>query len=288
MKHSAKILAHSISPAGVEITSMEVVLPRIVLAEFNTHRAFSRNSASSRAIPIEKMIRMVMENPYIPISWGKNQKGMQAEQDVDEATASSAEYGWLRARDDAVKSANLLLDLGIHKQLTNRLLEPFMWHTIIVTSTEWANFDHLRNQNMAHPDIHRTAALMQGAREASTPVELEYGEWHLPLVFADEMVPVSDGPDDVANAWSTLVKISAGRCARISYLTHDGKRDQKADIALHDRLLEAGHMSPFEHQATPLRQNEWDGHRDRFSGNFRMWKQYRKTIPGEEDIMGRQ
>jgi len=154
---------------------MEACFPRIVLAEFNTHRWFSRNSASSRAIPVAKMIRMVQDNPYIPTHWGKNQKGMQAEQEVDAQTALLAISDWNTARDYAVHVATHLLELGIHKQITNRLLEPFMFHTVIVTATEWDNYFHLRCHPAAHPDIRKVAELMRDALAASVPKEQNYG-----------------------------------------------------------------------------------------------------------------
>jgi len=299
MGYSAKILADSVSPDGVRLTSFEVTFPRIVLAEFNTHRVFSRNSASSRAIPVEKMIERVMTDPYIPSSWGKNQKGMQAGEDLDAVSAEFAEGHWLSARNSAVAYAQKLLNEGVHKQLTNRLLEPFLYHTVIVTATEWSNFFHLRCNPMAHPDIQIPARMMQDLYEKNEPEKLQYGEWHLPLI----------GPDDYAAAFEhdrqggdsqalmqTMCKVSVGRCARVSYLTHDGKRDLDADIALHDSLLVAGHMSPFEHVARPAtwedRAEDEDGsfrdpaEHDNFFGNFRGWIQYRKTIPGEADILG--
>lgn len=258
MGYAAKIIADSLSPAGVRLTTFEVTFPRIVLAEFNTHRMFSRNSASSRAIPVKKMIERVMADPYIPTSWGKNQRGMQAEQEVAGEVSQRARQQWLIARDEAVGAARRLLDLGIHKQLTNRLLEPFMWHTVIVTATEWDNFFHLRN----HP----------GRR-----------------------VSCKDGT--VVWVGADPVKISVGRCARVSYLTHDGRRDPDEDVALHDRLLQSGHLSPFEHVARPRQSDDDDrysyglfhpevGLTDAWFGNFRGWVQYRKTIPGEFDILG--
>lgn len=124
MSHAAKILADSISPNGVRLTTMEVVIPRIVLAEFNTHRMFSRNSASSRAIPVEKMLKRVLENPYVPSEWGTNQRGMQAGVPLDARDAEKATHHWLRARDFAIEQVENLLNQGVHKQLTNRLLEP--------------------------------------------------------------------------------------------------------------------------------------------------------------------
>lgn len=229
----------------------------------------SRNSASSRAIPVEKMIRMVQENPYVPWHWGKNQKGMVAEQEVSAEQAEQATEVWLAARDAAVFRARLLLEQGIHKQITNRLLEPFMWHTVIVTATEWDNFLNLRCHPAAHPDIRRIAELMRISLAESKPKTMLDGDWHLPYITQDDEFDLE-----------TLRKISVGRCARVSYLTHDGKRDPQKDIELHDRLLTDGHMSPFEHQAAPLEfPYEW-------SGNFRGWLQYRKTIPFESNILG--
>lgn len=270
--YSAKIIADSVSEAGARITTMEVVFPRIVLAEFNTHRMFSRNSASSRAIPVEKMIKAVIEHPYVPSYWGKNQKGMQSEQEVDSATQGQAERAWLFARDQMVDRAKFLLDLGIHKQFTNRLLEPFMWHTVIVTATEWSNFFNLRNHPAAHPDIRIPAQLMQQQYQMSTPKLVKYGDWHLPYIQDDELeMDVRD-----------LVKISSGRCARVSYLTHAGIRDPQEDVNLCGKLLEGGHMSPLEHPATPANNLE----SKEFFNNFKGWIQYRWYIPGEDDILG--
>ncbi len=302
MTYNAKILADSISPDGVRLTTFEVTFPRIVLAEFNTHRMFSRNSASSRAIPVKKMIERVMETPYIPSSWGKNQKGMQAEEEVSDVLVGKARDHWFRARDRAVEQAQDLFDLGIHKQLTNRLLEPFMWHTCIVTATEWDNFFHLRNNKDAHPDIQIPARMMQELYESQEPERLDYGEWHLPLVSKEELFEACSGPDDIG--FILLRSISAARCARVSYLTHEGKRDPEKDIELHDRLLKSGHMSPFEHVARPARGEidlsiglaQWVAHdcslggdrprpQNTFFGNFRGWVQYRKLISNEEDIL---
>ena len=270
--HSAKIIADSISPQKHRLTTMEVVFPRIILAEFNTHRMFSRNSASSRAIPVEKMLTAVMENPYIPIHWGKNQKGMQAEQEVTADEQKLAEQQWLRARDEAVVYTRMLLQIGIHKQITNRLLEPFMWHTVIVTATEWNNFFHLRVNKDAHPEIQKVASLMQEAMQQSTPRKLGYTDWHLPYITEEDRLEFTI---------EDCKKASVGKCARVSYLTHDGKRDLIADIELYDRLTVSGHMSPLEHVAKPRKPGF-----GLESGNFRGWTQLRKLIPHEEDILG--
>jgi thymidylate synthase ThyX len=311
MTFSARVLAHSVARDIPPLISMEITFPRIILAEFNTHRMFSRNSASSRAIPVEKMLRMVRENPYIPSSWGKNQKGMQAEIDLDERDSSKARDIWLHARDKAVEQAEKLLDVGVHKQLTNRLLEPFMWHTVIVTATDWSNFFHLRDNKMAHPDIQRIASMMRAEIDKSTPAFREKGDdhggWHLPLIQEEDLHfqrrallgQRGDLTQAIGAAIETLIKISVGRCARVSYLTHDGKRDHDADIRLHDDLLKNGHMSPFEHVARPATVDDLRSScasipgdyrvapalNQVYFGNLRGWVQYRKMVPNESDIL---
>lgn len=282
MAYSAKVLRDSISPEGVRLTTLEVTFPRIVLAEFNTHRVFSRNSASSRAIPVEKMLKRVEEDPFIPIYWGKNQKGMQAEQELSEWDQLMAKLEWLEAKDRAVEQVQKLLELGVHKQITNRLLEPFMWHTVIVSSTEWENWRGLRRNKDAQPEIRRIADMADEAIEASTPKLVDHGEWHLPLVDDYDRL-VTDG-----FSLTDIVKICIGRCTRVSYLTHDGKRDPRADIELCERLLRSGHMSPFEHAARPFTLYENDQatcHENPFCGNFRGWVQARKLIKDEDNFL---
>jgi thymidylate synthase ThyX len=302
MSFAAEILADSRSPAGYRLTTLETTFPRFVLAEFNTHRVFSRNSASSRAIPIVKQVRRVLEHPYVPIEFGSNQPGMQAGAPLEGEAQRAAEREWLGARDGAVRHVLGLVTspdeagaqtdlpgyleqveeaikaksqpeewLNVHKQVANRLLEPFMWHTVIVTATEWENFWNLRCHPDAQPEIKLIATMMRGAVEGSDPVDLGLDEWHLPLV--------RDADRDEAASEEDLVKISAGRCARVSYLTHSGTRDLAADIGLHDRLIESGHMSPMEHPARPLSREELE--KSEWSGNFRGWQPYRKQIAGE-------
>lgn len=269
MGTSARVLADSIGPNGVRLTSLEVTLPRIVLAELLTHRVFSRNSASSRAIPVERMIQKVLTDPFIPETWGANQKGMQAERNVDEGRAQEARLRWLVARDHAVTEATKLLSLGIHKQLANRLLEPFLWTTVLITATEWDNFFALRRHSDAQPEIQRVAGVMMEAREGSRPERKLEGEWHRPLSEDMEDLKFDGYTDDQIN------RIIVGRCARVSYNTHDGKKDPKADLALANRLLESGHMSPFEHVARASLDMGW-------FGNFYGWNQLRKDIPSED------
>jgi hypothetical protein len=275
MGYAAKVLKDSITTDGARLTTFEVTFPRIVLAEFNTHRMLSRNSASSRAIPVLKRIKAVVDDPFVPESFGKNQAGMRAETAVDSEAALLAQAAWFDARDAAVRHAHALAKLDVHKQLANRLLEPFLWHTVIVSATEWENFDALRCSAAAQPEIRKPAEMMRDARAASTPERLRFGQWHTPMLDEGEALQLlaqDFSADDV-------LLVAVGRCARVSYLTHDGIRDPRADVELAKRLRSSGHMSPFEHvaEAYPIA-------REDFIGNFRGWKQYRKTIPNEDNF----
>ena len=159
MAYSARVLLDSVSPLGVRLTTLEVTFPRFVLAEFNTHRMFSRNSASSRAIPTAKLIERVEQDPVLPLEWGRNKAGMSASDLLSAEEAEAAQRVWLRARDDAIARARELLDLKVHKQELNRILEPFLWHTVIVTATQWDNFFELRCSSNAQPEIRKAAML---------------------------------------------------------------------------------------------------------------------------------
>ena len=303
MSFSATILADSFCEGGTRLTTMEVTFPRFVLPEFNTHRALSRNSASSRAIPVQKQLDRIKEHPFVPTYWGAAQRGMQAHEELPPARQTEARLAWLAARDAAVRQVERMLDLGLHKQLANRLLEPFGWHTVVVTATEWENFFALRINPDAQPEILTIAELMLKAYQASDPRIIGEGQWHLPLVQPDEF----DGEFEYTDA---ARMISAARCARVSYLTHDGRRDHEADTALYRQLVEHGHMSPLEHVARPFTQGEiWMSNQmaaaahqagtaknvgslvidqmaagAAFVGNFKGWIQLRKTIAGEHNF----
>lgn len=246
---------------GKRITTLELTYPRFIHAEFMTHRVFSRNGASSRAIPITKFISMVEKEPAMPIWWGKNQKGMAAVEEIEQK--NEACRIWLEARDAQVSFVKRLTELGLHKQLTNRLLEPWLNMVVVCTSTEWSNFIRLRDHKDAQPEIAELAKCIKKALLDSIP---KVGLIHLPFVMEDEM----------ALGEENLKKISAARCARTSYLTHDGVRDCYKDMELYNRLIEGsgfGHWSPLEHPATALENaKEW-------SGNFKGWRQFRKEFP---------
>lgn len=254
------------------VTTFVLRYHRYIHSELMTHRDFSRNASSSRAIPVEKSIASVMDDPAIPVHWGKNQKGMQAEQEVDGATALFAKSAWLEARDNAVASVKKMIELGIHKQIANRLLEPFNHISVVVTANRFANWFRLRCHKDAQPEIKELADLMLERYNKSEPKLLGPGEWHLPFVGADERKSV----DDIGR----LIKYSVARCARVSYLTHSQEfPDKEADYKLFDRLMgsEVVHASPTEHQASPCP----DSFNSKLWGNLPGWMQYRKTIANE-------
>jgi thymidylate synthase ThyX len=271
MESSVKVVLDSIAPSGARLTTLEVTMPRFVLAQFNTHRSFSRNAASSRAIPTQKMLERVLEHPFVPEEWGTNQRGMQAGPALSGENEQAARETWLACRDEVVRSVQRLHELGVHKQLANRLLEPFMWVTVIVSSTEWANFLNLRCHEDAQPQFQQVARLIAEMLASSKPQPVAVGEWHLPYIQADERLEL---PLEVQQ------QCSVARCARVSYLTHEGRRDVQKDLELCERLLKGsgfGHWSPFEHVATPRTADAPDPR----EGNFRGWLQYRKHFANE-------
>lgn len=254
------------------LTTLQVTFPRFILAEFNTHRAFSRNSASSRAIPVEKQLAAVEDHPFVPRRWPVNRPGMSAVDYIEQGQFDymNASRKWLEARDQAIETARYLNAIGVHKQIANRVLEPFMWHTAIVSATEWANWFHLRDSPEAQPEIAALARAMREAMEASTPEVRHLDDrlkgWHLPLV--------GFGEDYQEHNVETLVQLSVARCARVSYLTHDGHRDVQADLKLYHRLRDSGHLSPFEHAAQL-------GYGGVHYANYQGWVQHRWTVePG--------
>lgn len=321
---SAKILRDSVSPAGSRLVSAELVFPRFILAEFNTHRVISKNSASSRAIPVKKQLQKVLHTPYIPERIGINQSGMQASKYMEGEQLRIAQENMFRKRDRAFIGAledlvgydfvrgqfgkdyarvvaegitpedhavierifthydttmNRMKNdpkynapdefLNMHKQTINRYLEPFLMHTVVMTGTDFDNLFALRIHNDAQDEIRIPIELLKQVMDNSTPELVKAGEWHLPLIQPDEVEASKADPEKWKN-------ISVGRCARTSYETHDGVRDIEKDFELaNTRLAPHGHMSPFEHVATPLEDS------NEYSGNFRGWKQFRKELPHE-------
>ena len=290
----AKVIAHSRTANSPDLITLQLRYPRMIHAEFMTHRVFSRNASSSRAIPVERMIQDVIDDPAMPVAWGSNKPGMQAGHDLEtpvdlwvhpEFSGSdrlkgmwemSAHEAWLVARDRAVDAARAFAQAGYHKQITNRLLEPFGHISVVVTATEWDNFFALRCHPDADPTMRALAEAMRDAIENSVPEDTRL---HLPYLPHWERGDIC--PDTMANGgtWAEaevqkLMMISAARCARVSYLNHDGSNPNiEKDLALAKRLLESKHMSPFEHQA---RVTGDDG--TALWANFTGWDQHRKMI----------
>lgn len=281
---AAKVIEHSTSEHGIELLTFQLVYPRFIHSELMTHRVFSRNAMSSRAVPVAKMIAQVRNAPAAPVHWGANQAGMQAKAQLEGDALEEVQLAWSRAAMAAAEQAEIMMAHGAHKQVANRILEPFQWMQSIVTATEWDNWNELRVHEDAEPNIFKLASMMKEAREASTPVIRGHHaglavNWHLPYVTAEERAVHANDP-------IFLAKISAARCARVSYLTHDGQTpDIKKDLDLYDRLVGSRplHASPIEHQAYPMSDMIVGTNRVRearltFSGNLRGWEQYRKQV----------
>lgn len=267
---TAKVIEDSVSDDGIRLTTLQLCYPRFIHSEFMTHRVFSRSASSSRAIPVKKMIEQVRTNPAMPVHWGKNQPGMQAHEQLTGKSLELVISEWGMAAKCAADIAEMLTELGLHKQVANRILEPFQHIHVVVTATEWDNFFNLRCHPDAQPEMRVLAETMRDAMGASLPKSVGEGQWHLPYVSEEERADESLKHGDV-------LKLSTARCARVSYMKHDGtKPNIEEDIALHDKLVGSVplHASPAEHSATPMPEyldNRW-------SGNFHGWIQYRKTL----------
>lgn len=262
---NAQILADSLSPHNVRITTLAVTFHRFVLAQFNTHRDFSRNSASSRAIPTRKMLERALASSAQPLVWRYNRPGMVGGDLLSANDEELARCAWDAARDDAVRHAKVLADLGVHKSIVNRLLEPFSWHTVIVTSTSWRNFFAQRIHTDAQDEINALAVCMRDAIDSSQPRLVGELGYHLPYVLQSERNSLS--PHE-------LIKISVARCTRVSYMNHGTDSiDIEKDFELYNRLLKASppHASPFEHVA------QESGDTRRYA-NFIGWKSHRYDL----------
>lgn len=294
MSIKAEIVADSINSKNCRLTTFVLRFPRIVLAELNTHRVLSKNSASSRAIPFEKMVSSVLKDPFIPIKFQKDHKGMQGTEYFEGQEHEDCVIDWLIARDAAVKAATSF-KYPVTKQLRNRLLEPFMWHTVILTGTDFENFFALRAHKDAEIHIADLAYKMLDEYNKSEPKSLKAGEWHIPfgdrfdesrldnlscVISKSEELDKSGYRGDYTSNYvakqEAKKKIAIARCARISYQNFEGKDDYEADIKLCDRLFGSvpRHLSPTEHVAQSL-------DTDSNYGNFKGFKQYRKFFLDE-------
>lgn len=266
---SARVLAHSVNAVGSELITFEITCHRWILAEINTHRMLSRNFRSSRAVPFKKLCEEVRTNPAMPIMWGRNKPGMQSVELMNDKDTDTARRAWLRAVDHAVYEAEEMDFAGLHKQWINRILEPYLFVHGVISGTEWANFYARRRAADAQPEFKALADALWQVHNASLPRLLKEGEWHLPYCT----------PSDVVDCgYDGARKLSVARVARVSYKPHTGEdTNLVAEFGRHDKLLADGHMSPFEHQATPYLE-----HYNASLSNFdSSWTQYRKKIPGE-------
>lgn len=246
--------------------------PRFIHAEVMTHRVFSRNAASSRAIPVSKLIEDVLNDPAKPLHWGKNQSGMQAHEELAKADKQKAKLAWNKAWVSAVEHAEIMATSGAHKQLVNRILEPFAHITVLISATEWDGFLELRDHADAEPHMQMLAkAIRQELDHTDNIQDLSPGEWHLP--FTTE----ADGDLEARRI------LSIARCASTSYKTTDGF-DMTQDRAerLYSKLFSTPfHSSPFEHQAQA---DEWDDGcigdfvHSHEHGNFVGFRQLRKQL----------
>lgn len=311
MTITATVIADSISPEGIRLTTFQLRYPRWIHAEELTHRLLSthpesivyeaipdglmydknlsRNASSSRAIPVLRMIEDLRRDPAMPVYYGSNKPGMQAGAELTGFPLAAVKDEWLIAMENAIKSAEFMVECGLHKQIANRILEPWAHINVVCTSTDWANFFALRAHADAQPEIKELALAMFNAMAGNQPTHLKPGEWHLPYIMEDERKEACFGPSQTP-AWEQLKRVSVSRCARVSYLTHDGRLTSvEEDLQLYDRLLGSTplHASPAEHLATPDEQwnnmggglNQWKN--PHLHGNLRGWVQYRKQLPNE-------
>jgi thymidylate synthase ThyX len=217
----------------------------------------------------------------MPVFWGKNQAGMQSKEELVGNELLNAKEAWLRARDRAVESAEELMECGMHKQYANRAIENFLYVKTILTGTEFENFFALRAHKDTQPEFQDLAYKMLDIYQLSEPNKLKEGEWHIPFGDKLDETRLTELYYQTAIPHEELkLRISVARCARVSYLNFEGKDDYNKDIELSETLSSSGHWSPIEHSAMALSTSE-------YSGNFKGWKQYRKTFNEENRGDGR-
>lgn len=287
---SATIIQDSICN-GTRLTTFELEYPRFIHAEVMTHRMFSKSAASSRAIPVGKMIEHIKEHTAWPVFWGKNQPGMQAKEEID--NIPEAKIAWRIARDDAIASAINLHDRkGLHKQISNRVTEAFQMMKIVMTGTEWANLLWLRDHEDAQPEFAELAGLISDALKDTRAKKLNPGELHVPYVSRVRNkgeLEYSIHGDTLLSRFDALT-VSASCCAQVSYRKSDDSLEKAKQLC--ERLVGSGgpvHASPFEHQAWGMNLNieafevgttHVDTKGNLWSGNFKNWIQHRQTIEG--------
>lgn len=271
---TAKCLVHY-----ENLWTFELTYPRYIHSEFMTHRVFSRNASSSRAIPVKRMIEQVRENTVIPPKVFMNQKGMVGETEADPVTTTAFHVLWEEAAENACKTAEMMERLGIHKQHVNRILEPFQFIKVIVTATDWYNFFVLRLAPDAQPEIRELASAIYDEMNRYHNKDvgvLELDKEH--IVVSLPYITDEDIKEIGKEEYHLLMKISAARCARVSYNNHDGsKPDIEKDLKLYGHLYDSKHMSPMEHVC--IRDED-----HRKNANLTGWKSLRYLIETYEDL----
>lgn len=267
-----QIIADSISPNGVRLTTATVRMHRFILPEWNTHRQFSRNAASNRARPFKSILEEIRNDIALPYKFGTNKPGMQSGDPLKGSELAEAQQIWVDSFDAVCVYALKLYDLNVHKEVINRLLEPYMWQTVLVSATSFDNFFNLRCSDLAQREIEVPAQALRHALRMTSAFtdEVGYGGWHLPFIT------------DRDREWfglEYLRRMSAARCARVSFMTHDNEVDYAKDLNLFDMLFSPAegqmHSSPFEHVATPSE--------DLFvPGNFDGWTQWRHLLEAKK------
>jgi len=286
------IIADSICNSGTRLTTFELEYPRYIHAEIMTHRVFSRNAQSSRAVPVEKQLERIRNSPVVPIEWGKNKSGMSSDSILDLTKQSLAEAVWKYGAKFACWISESLAKIGLHKQFANRGTEPYSTIKVVITATEWDNFFWLRyDTEAAQPEIVELARIMKEAMDYNSPEKLSHGEWHVPYVNTsrnDAGVRIYYDENINEISLEEALKISASCCAQVSYRKLDSSKDKAIEI--YERLFSGPkpHLSPTEHQATPISDTDpvgWPAgvtHIDRdgilWSANFKDWIQYRQVL----------
>ena len=262
------VIRDSISEAGIRLITFELEYWRPIHSELLTHRQFSRCARSSRATPIETTQQRVKQMPWGPKHWGINQPGMIAATEMNSAEVSGMKNIWQQFALGAAQFADILLHAPTvpHKQIVNRILEPYSSIQVVLSGTDFSNFFSLREASDAMPEMQDLAKAMHRAMTESSPEKLKEGEWHLPYITDEEE---EEHPTEESKI------VSAARCARVSRNAYDGSTSWEKDLELGKKLIEKRHMSPFEHVATPASGDKY------ILSNFRGWTQFRKTLPNE-------
>lgn len=308
---NVKLVAYSVSPEGGKIATFELTYHRYIHGEFMTHRLFSRNAMSSRAVPVNRMLDVIEQSPAYPIHWGKNQPGMQADEELQGEEFIAAWKEWAKACDSAVNHARELNAIGAHKQIVNRIVEPYQMMKTVMTATELDNFFWLRLDKDAQPEIFEMARCIRECLLQTEPELLQPGEWHTPYVSHHRSISIEQegtreetlcyyvpGSESLFISKEEALAISSSCCAQVSYRNLDNTYEKA--MGIYSRLLSGAkvHASPFEHQATPMLFNtlmkhyamsddpaQWEKgitHVDRrgnfWSGNFMGWVQHRQLL----------